>query len=329
MDNNEKITPWKGATMALALVCALSACGTEEEAATAGTSTERSGLSENVAYLPWGALTAKSNTAVDATVFNGKAYFAYIRPDSNIGMIVESSLGWNGQSPTSYSIPQPSQDGPALLALNGTLYLFTIAPGGVWLYMQTSTDGLNWAGPYPIDIYTNYVWDAPPVAVAWNGQPLVYVPTKDGNGAPRIVQWNISGTGGTSSLLPYGYGTYNRPSATIWNNSLYLAWVDPNQGNQVGMMHYTSGVGWSAETLTGKYGVATIAPVLNGLEMINRGGDSHIYRTYSTDGVSWGASYQDLYSYTNHAAVPFEQLNGSDYWVFYVGLDNKLYTADE
>jgi hypothetical protein len=337
MSTKRESMSWAGAVALLGLVGTMSACGTEGDAPapepTASTSSE---LLSNVAYVPWQTLLAKGSTAVDATLFNGKAYFAYVRSsDSNIGIIIESNLSSNGQSAATYAIPQKPQFGVALLALNNTLYMF-YSIGGLPM-MQRSTDGLNWDGPFDIgDEADNGIWSlsGPPSAVAWDGVAVAYYPEAQRGGPSYIVSFGVApGSTTGSAYYPWWPGniyTNLRPTATVWQGKLYLAWADAQNGGQIGIQHFQDRVGWSSETLTGKTGTPAIYPVgAGGMEMVYRGTDSYVYSTFSGDGVTFGASSKDPKSTTGHAVIPFENWNLSANWVFFMGVDNKLYTALE
>jgi hypothetical protein len=299
-------------------------------------------LLSNVPYKVNGqTLTAKAGTAGDATIFGNKAYYAYIRPDSSIGIVADSNLGSNGQNAITYGLPGPAEFGPALLSLNNTLYLFYLSSCcGNEIYMQTSTDGLNWSAASAVfslyfqgGSFNSNSWATPPAAVAWNGQPILYIGTQNGGFTDALLQFNISGTSGSGPYVPgYWYPeTPARPSVTIWNGALYLAWVDSENGNQVGLMHYTSASGWSGEILTGKYGIPGIHPLAAGaLQMVYRNAsNAHIYSTFTSDGVTFSTPQEDLASTTNRQPVPFSNWNLSSNWTFYVGQNNDLFTVLE
>jgi hypothetical protein len=325
----------RAAAALLALAVAASACGAEDDGAPQGgpTETKSSELLSNVPYATSGhMLTVRSNTAGDAALFNGKAYFAYIRADYQIGMVVESNLG-SGQSPTTYTIPTPFPYNPgygtALLPLGNVLYLFY--PSGPTLLMHWTTDGVNWNGPYPLISLTNGEnFHTPPAAVAWDGIPIVYIADVNCCAASATIlrQDNVNGL--TASQYSIGdTRTTNRAAATVWKGALYLAWA--GDSGQITMQHWTDSTGWSAQTIpTGKVGVPGLYPVASGaLELVFRGPDAHIYSTLSMDGVSFGNAYRDAASTTNRAPIPFKNWYSSANWVFYVGVDGGLFTVPE
>jgi hypothetical protein len=317
----------RGTIALLLLTVSISACGTEGDGET---ETASSDLLSNVAYLPWQTLTAKSGTVGGATLFGNKAYFAYIRSDSTIGIVIDTNLGGSGQSPTSYSLPEQAQFGTDLVALGGTLYLFYVDTNGTHLSMMTSQDGINWRGPYQLN--GSVQWNTPPSAVAWEGQVLVYISNACESYEQCMYQANISGTSATywGYAGPVGVppATFGRATATVWKGALYLAWANSNQSGQIDILHYTDSAGWSGVTSTGKSGIPSLYPVgAGGLEMLYRSTDSHIYSAYTGDGVSFGASSENTGSTTNHAVIPFENWNLSANWFFFIGTDNKLYTA--
>jgi hypothetical protein len=331
MDTKRGTMSW-GATAALAaLIGTAYGCGTEEDAPSADVSTRSSDLLSHVAYVPWQTLLAKVGTAGDATIFGSNAYFAYVRPDSTIGIIFDSNLGSSGQNPSTYAIPQKPDYGVALLAFNGTLYLFySTAQQPI---MQRSTDGLNWDGPWQLDPSGGDQLVGPPAAVAYNSHPIVFYPEANCCGSPFIVQFSIwSGTTGERHVpgaLSACYSSY-RPSTTVWQGNMYLAFADNQASNQIGIVHYVNG-GWTGETLTGKTGIPGIFPVSNGtLEMVHHSlSDAHLYKTFSSNGVAFGPSQEDTASTTLRAAVPFLNTGPSSNWTFYIGTDNKLYTTIE
>jgi hypothetical protein len=303
---------------------------------TAGVARDANAVLLNVPYVVNGqTLVAESGTAGDAAYFNGKYYFAYIRTDSSIGIVVESNIGTSGQSAVLTSVPGPAVLGPALLALNGTLYLFYVTPGAFGsLEMRRSTNGTTWDGPWflfsPGSSDPGWSFTTPPVAVAWDGQPVVFATQANSHSASLIVQFNITGTTVTGSSLPGPpFETKSRASATVWQGALYLAWLDQSS-NQVGVAHWTDSAGWSAETLTGKSGVPSIYPLDAGsLQMVYRGSDSHIYYSWAPNGVSFGTSYEDTASTTNHQAVQFTDYDLTGNLVFYIGIDSELFVVLE
>jgi hypothetical protein len=316
---------WRGVAALLALVGSISACGTEGDTPS---DTASSTLLNNVPYLS-GSIKAQNGTAGDATIFNGHAYFAYIQPSGELGILMDGNLG-NGQSPTTYGVPTvfPAMFGPGLLVLNNTLYLFYVTQDNAQynnLWMKTSTDGLNWT--YGLLLDGGQKWNSPPVATVWDGDPVIFIDYLS-SGTSYLGQHTISPDGSWVSPL-YNHGTSStRPSATIWNGALYFAW---QSNGQIFTKHYTDSTGWSLPTtLTGKSGIPSIYPLANGnLEMVFRGNDSHIYRTYTTDGVSYGPAYQDPNSTSNHAIIPFLNWGASFNWTFYVGVNNELFTIVE
>jgi hypothetical protein len=277
-------------------------------------------------------VTAHGGTAAGAALFGGNAYFAYIRGDSTIGIIIEHNTGYGAQSPTSYALPETAQFGTTLIAFNGTLYLFYV-DWQTHLSMMRSQDGVNWDGPWQLNSYTQ--WNTPPAAVVWDNTVIVYISYACESYEQCMYQGNISGT--SASWYPYFNNgvppaTFGRATAVAWNGTLYLAWADMLYGGQqIFIQHYTDAAGWESDwTETGKNGIPSLYPVANGqLEMIYRGTDSHIYHTYTTDGVSFGPSYKDNASTTNRSVTPFENWGSSYNWTLYVGIDNELFTVVE
>jgi hypothetical protein len=323
----------RGIAALLALMAVAASCGVDETGSqpNGATQTTAGDLLSNVPYLN-GAPKAKSNTAGDAVVFKGKAYFAYITPQSNVGIISESNLGSNGQTPTTFALPGATFGGPALMTVGNVLYVFYIS--GSWLVMQRSADGANWTNQTFLAQPSYNTWTTPPVAVAWDGAVRIFI-GQGGAGWPNMItQYTVSGvTASGPSFVPatgQTMTTNNRPAATVWNNTLYLAFADSTYSNQIGMMRYTDARGWSTETLTGKTGIPGLFPTAAaGLELVYRANDAHIYRAYSQDGTSFGASIEDTASTTNHAPIPFSNLGTSSNWVFYVGVDTELFTVIE
>jgi hypothetical protein len=83
-------------------------------------------------------------------------------------------------------------------------------------------------------------------------------------------------------------------------------------------------------SLVAKSGIPALFPLANdSMQLVFRGNDSHIYHASTTDGVSYGNSTQDAASITNHAAIPFENWGAAANWVFYVGVNNELFTVLE
>jgi hypothetical protein len=323
----------RGLVALVALASVASACGTEGDGQTATeTVSTSSELLSNVAYP---GLTAQNGTAGDATIFNGSAYMAFIQTNGNVGIIKDSNLGSGGQTASWIPLNAPAVYGAALLALNNTLYVFYIGSANGALYMRRSTDGLNFNdGPWLLATPPETNWTSPPTAVAWDGNPVVFIDSGSGSIRSCIFQYNVSGTSASLHTTQNGNGivcSNARPSATIWQGGLYLAYADNGQSGQINIQHWTDANGWSLWQPTGKYGIPGIYPVGAGaLEMVYRNNsDSHIYRMFSTDGKTFGTSYEDTASTTNHAPVPFSNWNLSSNWTFYVGVNNMLFTVLE
>jgi hypothetical protein len=314
----------------VALASVASACGTEGDSeTTAPTVSTSSELLSNVAYP---GLTAYSGSAGDATIFGNKAYLAYLTPNLDIGIVVDSDLSSSKQNAIAYTLTGQAVFGPALLALRSTLYLFYVSGSTGSLMMRRSADGRNWDGPYILATYpAQGAWTTPPAAVAWDNNPVVFIGS--GSGKSCLYQYNVSGTIANQRSTQNSGGmvcSNARPSATVWQNALYLAWADNGQSGQINFQHWTDANTWSLATPTGKTGIPGLYPVgAGGLEMVYRSSDAHIYRTFSTDGQTFGTSYQDAASTTNHAAVPFSNWNLSSNWTFYLGTGNQLYTVLE
>ena len=329
----------------LVLTSLAAACGAVGDVAPTGeapqgsaTETIPSALLQNVPYKTLGQvgqmLTAKGATAGDATIFNNKAYMAYIRPDSSIGIVVDNDLTGKSQvGALYYSIPPVCTPGygPALLALNNTLYLFY--PCGVAMMMATSTDGTNWSHPTDIlDLSTGArTFSTPPVAVAWDGHPVLFAGQKTSSTRSILRRYDVSGNTASERGITTVVGSDNRPSATVWQGQLYLAWADSYYGNEIGIAHWNDTTGWSQETLTQKVGIPGIIGSTYEMELVFRGTDSHIYHALSTDGSLFGPAYVDSASTTGHQPVPFYNNNGTSAasWVFYIGVDLGLFTIVE
>jgi hypothetical protein len=328
MTITRKLAVIRGTVGVLALASALSACGTEQGETTA---TASSDLLSNV---PYSGLTAQAGTAGDATIFQNKAYFAFIS-SGNVEILSDDNLSSTGQDGHATPVSgAPAQLGPALLALNNTLYLFYVTSTTGLLTMRTTTDGMNWSGPSTLASPPQSNWSTPPAAVAWDGKPVVFIGSGNSNVLSCIYRYDVSGTTATFRTSQNGNGlvcSNARPSATVWQGALYLAWNDNySHPGQIGIQHWTDSATWSLATYTTKNGIPGLYPVgAGGLEMVYRGTDSHINRTFSTDGTTFGTSYVDSASTTGHAPIPFSNWNLSSNWTFYIGVNNALFTVLE
>jgi hypothetical protein len=321
----------------------------------AGRAREANALKINVPYVVNGkALTAMNGTAGSAVWFNNMFYFAYIAPDGNLGILADSNGGSNGQNVvSSYEIkilPRyvgggGAAYGTALVSYNGTLYVFYLngfTDDGIpcnTLVMMTSTDGVHWSQEYFVGFAGNGSsgFATPPTAVVWDGNILVYLneETVDGdafNG--NLVQFNVVGTATSGPYRNYAggatYSTSRRPSAAIWQGRLCLAFADASNGNDIGMVTYTDATGWTAETLSGLYGIPSIFPLAAGaLQLIYVPSNDHLYSTFTSNGASFTTPQEDTASTSYHAAIPFSNWNLSSNWTFYVGENNELFTVLE
>ena len=305
----------------------------------AGLERDADALAINVPYAVKGhALTAQNGTAGSAVLFNNMFYFAYIAPDGNLAILADSNLGSGGQSVVySYEIGIQALFGTALVSYNGTLYLFyphNYSSGNNYLAMITTTDGVHWSQEYflawPVDGTLKF--STPPAAVAWEGQILVYLNEQGGS----LDQYNVVGTTVSGPYQHFAgsatYSTSRRPSATVWQGRLCLAFSDAANGGEMGMVTYTDATGWTSETLTGSYGIPGIYPIASGgLELVFPAisPNNHIYTILTTDGVTFNYWNYDSASTTFHAAIPFSNWNLSSNWTFYVGENNELFTVLE
>jgi hypothetical protein len=328
MDMTRKLGLVRGAVGLLALASLVSACGTEED----GETTTRAGaLRVNV---PYSGLTAQAGTAGDATLFGNKAYFAFIS-GGTVWILNDDNLGSNGQDGHATPISGASaQFGPALLALNNTLYLFYVTSSSGSLAMRTTTDGAHWTAASNLATPPEGLWSTPPTAVAWDGKPVVFIASGTSSILSCIFRYDVSGTTATRRNSQNGNGlvcTNTRPSATVWQGALYLAWTDDvaNPG-QIDIQHWTDAATWSLITNTGKAGIPGIYPLAAGaLEMVYRGTDGHIYSTFTSDSTTFTTSVEDTASTTNHAPIPFLNWNLAANFTFYIGVNNQLFTVIE
>jgi hypothetical protein len=249
-------------------------------------------------------------------------------------MVVENDVTNDGvQNPTTYAIPTsvPVVVGPGLAVSsdNTTLYLFFITPdnnvcNNMWV--KTSTNGTTWSASTWID--GAHMWVTPPAVVAWDGQAAVFAgyQTPSGNTLGQFTWYPGSPAG--PPITNHWSPSSARPTATIWQGALYLAWAS---NGTIYTKHFTDSAGWSPLTsLVAKSGIPALRPLANGtMQLVFRGNDSHIYHASTWDGVSYGNSTQDAASTTNHAAIPFQIYGAAANWVFYVGVNNMLFTKLE
>jgi hypothetical protein len=300
---------------------------------------DASALLDNVPYVANGrTLTAQAGTAGDATYFNNLFFFGYIAPDGNVAILADSNLGSSGQSVVySYEIATKATDGVALAVDNGTLYLFYVqgygSSGYTGLAMITSTDGVHWS---PEDFFSYGAVGGgtgefgAPTAVVWDGQVLLYISEL----GYHLEQYNISGTSTSGPYITFGnyetYSTPTRPSATVWQGRLEVAFTDAANGNEIGLISYTDATGWSSEVLTGVSGIPDLFPLAAGaLNMVYRPSNDHIYSTFTSNGVTFSTPQEDTASTTYHAPIQFSNWGLSANWVFYIGENNELFTVLE
>lgn len=292
------------------------------------------GLVQNSGYLKGQTLAARSGTSAgNAAIYHGKAYFPYIRTDSRIGIVVESDLtNGGGQSATAYGLTDLSNYGATLFSFDGFLDLFYVGQNGN-LYMRRSGDGLNWAGPWALD--TEGFWRYVPAPVALDNTHLSLFTVANLISGNTILEVDVNNTTVTNIFFTgTGSGATNRaPAATIWNGQVFLSWAGSDSGNTINIRH-TSSLGgsgtWSPTTTLSIGGIPSLIPLTSqSMELVFRGNDSHIYRTYTSNGVSFDPVTQDPASTTNEKLSAFMPQGTSDAWVYYIGQNNGLYTALE
>jgi hypothetical protein len=312
----------------LGLVSSIAGCGTAEDS----TDTVSSALLENNPYLQGQSLQARSGSGPGATIFQGKAFFSYVRTDSHIGIVIDSNLSnGGGQSATTYALPDTANFGAALFAFGGFLDLFYVGQDSN-LYMKRSADGVNWSQTWALD--TEGFWLYVPSPVALNGQLALFAAANLISGHV-IFQVNISNnTISNIFFTATGSGVTNRgPTAAAWNGNVYLSWAGTDANNTIHIQHIAdlgpSGT-WSAMTALAEGGYPALIPLTNQtMELVFRGNDAHIYRTYTSDGVSFGAATKDNASTTNQKPIAFIPQGSLDAWVYYIGQNSGLYTALE
>lgn len=196
--------------------------------------------------------------------------------------------------------------------------------------MKTSSDGINWPNTYLLDATTGY--QDTPTPVVWLG--ALYVFAIDNRSAHYIWQWDINGT---SASGPYNEGAVEYSNytvaATSWNDVLYLSWAGTGSGNPIYIKHRTLASGWSNDTVipgnSGRPSLYPLQPAVGKMEMVYRGNNGHIYRTYTSDGVTFSLPIQSA-STTNQTPIPFVEYDSSgDVWTIYVGQNGEVYTTQE
>jgi hypothetical protein len=129
-------------------------------------------------------------------------------------------------------------------------------------------------------------------------------------------------------------GATNRGvTAATWNGQVYVSWAGADSNNTIHIQHNSllgSISTWSANTTLADGGFPALIPLTNQtMELVFRGNDSHIYRMYTGDGVSFGAPTKDNASTTNQKPVAFMPQGASDAWVYYIGVNSGLFAVLE
>lgn len=312
---------------AFALMGALGACGEAESTDSQPTETVSGALLNNVPYLPGVA----GGHDVGAAVFNGKAYFTYMRDtDFHTGVLIESNLGSNGQSAQTYAINDNSFTpfGGATLVVYNNLLTMVYVNWDQKIYMRQSADGINWSASSQVGV--DPVYTGTPTAIAAYGNLYIYALTVGGS-YYHLVQVAVNGTTPLSTWWT-GELTNNTPAAAFWNGNIYLAWSGTNSDKPIYVKHYDNASGtWSPPTIVpNNWGLPALFPLSSQtMEMVYRGNNGHIYRLYSNNGVSFGAAIGDGASWTDQTPVPFYRWGDSDAWTLYAGQNGRLYTTIE
>src|SRR5205823_1829776 len=137
--------------------------------------------------------TAQAGPAGDATIFGNKAYFAFIS-GGNVWIVNDDNLSSSGQNGHANIVTGATAVlGPALLALNNTLYLFYVTSTSGSLTMRTTTDGVHWSGSSSLASPPETVWSTPPAAVAWDGNPVVFIASGNSSQLSCIWRYDVSG----------------------------------------------------------------------------------------------------------------------------------------
>jgi hypothetical protein len=129
-------------------------------------------------------------------------------------------------------------------------------------------------------------------------------------------------------------GSTNRGVTTAtWNGKVYLSVAGTDSNNTIHILH-TSALdsvnSWSSSATLADGGYPALIPLTTQtMELVFRGNDAHIYRMYTSDGVSFGAPTRDNASTTNQKPVAFMPQGASDAWVYYIGVDNGLFATLE
>ena len=304
------------------LAGSMTACGEPSDA----TETVSSDLLQNVPYLQHQTLQAHAGTGPGATIFNGSAFFTYVQSNNQIGIVKETNLGnGTGQTATVTGLTDTTPYGASLVVFNGFLDMFYVGMDKN-LYMKRSADGINWPVTFQLD--NEGFWGTIPAPVVFNGQLYLFATANLING-PNIFQVNISGN--TVSVM-YVTGQYSgvAPTAVAWKGNVYLAW-DTLGSTNIEILHASSlsPPSYSNVSVLPVAGNPALFPLsAQTMELVFAGNDAHIYRSYTNDGVTFGAIAQDAASTTNHKPLPFIA-SGSDAWVYYIGQNNQLFTALE
>jgi len=305
-------------------------------------------LLQNYPYISGGPTYQSAGTNVGATMFNGKAYLAFVRLDKKIQIFVESDLGNNtGQSVNpNVVLTDTSNTAPALIAFNGYIYLFYVGQD-THVYWKRSADGTNWGTTVDMAPGGNS-FAYRPAPVVFQSTLSVFVTWTWTDGNSYILEYSFASdgvsafgpsnttAGGQKFVCIIGGGcnaefTHAAPGAAVWNGNLYLAWAGSTTDRPLFIKHYGGPFsGWSGNTIvSAQNGIPSLWPLPTKLEMVYYGNDNRLWRTYTTDGTTFTGTARDNASLPYGPPAPFLSYGASDVWVFYKGTNGQLYTSIE
>jgi hypothetical protein len=305
-------------------------------------------LLQNYPYISGGPTYQAAGTNVGATMFNGKAYLAFVRTDQKIQIFAESDLGNNtGQSVTNTVFTDTSNAAPSLIAYNGYIYMFYVGQNQHF-YLKRSADGTNWGTTVDIDPGEGGSFAYRPAPVVFQSTLTVFVTWTWGDGNSYIFQYYIGSNGllaggpfntinsGQAVSCTFGGGcnseyTHAAPGAAAWNGNLYLAWAGATTSRPLLIKHFDPNIGqWSSDTsISAQNGIPSLFSLPTKMELVYFGNDNHLWRTYTTDGTTFTGTTRDNASLPYGPPAPFLAYGASDVWVFYKGMNGQLYTALE
>jgi hypothetical protein len=163
---------------------------------------------------------------------------------------------------------QTAHQGPSLAVFNNKIYIAVTGTNAQsTIYINSSSDGINWPGTFQSLAPLASIPNAGPALAAFNGS--LYLAWTNGGGNQIEIAHSSDGVnfGGTIDLgTNSAYISTGSPALTATANDLVLSWLGTTSGQQAILTSYsTDGVNWSTPlaVVLGSESVAPYGPAVS------------------------------------------------------------------